>query len=469
MSDTVGRILVVDDNGVNRLKLQRILRAEHHEVVQASDGTQALEMLQGGAFDLVLLDIIMPGLDGYAVLTAMKASPDLREIPVIVVSAIDEQESTVRCIEIGADDYLLKPVNPVFLKARLDACIRRKRLRDLEQAYLQREIMMRQNEKLATLGRLSAGFTHELNNPASAIRRGASHLETAIGQDRTALLDLAEFPAVLHELLASGAPEQPHAALTPLERSDLESAVGDWLEEQGISLPWELAPDLVAGGVRPPALDRMRQVWPREALEPALRWMASELVKARVLTEIAEASGRISDLVMALKRYTYLDRAPVQNANVHEGLESTLVMLNSRLGRGIIVNREYAENLPLIEAYSSELNQVWTNLIDNAAAAMQGQGELTIRTQPSRGGVLVEITDSGPGIPEQVLPHLFEPFFTTKPQGEGTGLGLNISHSIIHDKHHGDISVESRPGQTCFRVWLPLTLERTNVETVVAS
>ncbi|MFN8378934.1 MAG: response regulator [Anaerolineae bacterium] len=461
MTDAVGRILVVDDNGVNRLKLQRVLQVEGHSVEMAQDGTQALSALERTAVDLVLLDIMMPGMDGYDVLRTMKASPELRDIPVIVVSAIDEQESAVRCIEIGADDYLIKPVNPVFLKARLDSCIRRKRLRDLEQAYLKQEIMLRQSEKLATLGRLSAGLTHELNNPAAAIRRGAQHLSEALARDRDALKSLAEHPEALRDLLDIP-PSDPvsRPPLSPLDISDLESDAADWLEARSIPAVWDLAPDLVARGLTADDLQKAERDYGGGAFEPALRWLAADWVMGRVLAEVTEAAKRVSDLVMALKQYTYLDRSPVLNVNVHDGLENTLIMLNSRLGRGIQVHRDYAEDLPPIEAYSSELNQVWTNLIDNAAAAMNGQGELTLRTRQANGGVTVEVIDSGPGIPEAIQPNIFDPFFTTKPPGEGTGLGLNISHSIIVEKHHGEISVESIPGRTRFRVWLPLTLER---------
>lgn len=461
MAETVGQILVVDDNGVNRLKLQRILQAEGHSVVLAQDGEQALALVRAGQAELVLLDIVLPRLDGYAVLRAMKESPEHRDIPVIVVSAIDDQESAVRCIEFGAEDYLIKPVNPVFLKARLDSCLRKKRLRDLEQAYLNQEIMLRQSEKLATLGRLSAGLTHELNNPAAAIRRGAQHLEGALEDDRAALGRLINHPAALTALL--GGERNPGWGVTyrsPLEASDLEAAMGDWLESRRIESAWDLAPDLVARGLTTDDLARAEQTYTSDALEPALRWLAADYAIQRVLAEVAEAARRVSDLVMALKQYTYLDRSPVLNVNVHEGLDNTLIMLQGRLGRGIQVHKDYSDDLPAIEAYSSELNQVWTNLIDNAAAAMNGQGVLTLRTRKDRGGVIVEVEDNGPGIPEAIQPNIFDPFFTTKPQGEGTGLGLNISHSIVVEKHHGEIGVESRPGRTCFRVWLPFTIGR---------
>ena len=177
-----------------------------------------------------------------------------------------------------------------------------------------------------------------------------------------------------------------------------------------------------------------------------------------MLDEIAEGTKRISEIVRALKTYSYLDQAPVQNVNLHEGLENTLVMFRSRLKQGINVQRDYAADLPTIEAYGSELNQVWTNIIDNAIAAMNGQGEIILRTRREGGWVVVEITDSGPGIPPEIQAQVFDPFFTTKPPGEGTGLGLNISHNIVVQKHKGEIAVNSRPGQTTFQVRLPLVI-----------
>jgi signal transduction histidine kinase len=190
-----------------------------------------------------------------------------------------------------------------------------------------------------------------------------------------------------------------------------------------------------------------------------LTWLVTGFTIFNILDEIGEGTRRISEIVKALKAYTYLDQAPVQNVDLHTGLENTLVMLRSRLKQGVIVHRQYAQDLPPIEAYGSELNQVWTNIIDNAIAAMNGQGEITLHTRREGNWVVVEITDTGPGIPKEIQSHIFDPFFTTKPPGEGTGLGLNISHNIIVQKHKGEISVTSQPGMTCFQVKLPLPLE----------
>lgn len=459
MAQEGGHILVVDDNRLNRLKLSASLEQQGHTVALAEDGSQALQMLGQRTFDLVLLDIVMPGMDGYQVLEQMKANSELCNIPVIVVSALDELDSAVRCIEMGAEDYLTKPFNSVFLKARLDSCLKRKRLRDLEQAYLQQEIMLRQSEKLATLGRLSAGMAHELNNPAAAVQRGSKQLQTLFDQHLDADQALDNRAHTLQDLSQIiRACQQKQLMMDPLARSDREYELASWLAQNQIDVAWELAPELVNMGLTTADLENLAARHSGLALAAILIWIASSFSILTVVTEINEAARRITDMVKALKTYTYLDRAPVQNVDIHEGLENTLIMLRSRLGRGITVYRDYAEHLPLIEAYSSELNQVWTNIIDNAVAAMNGQGELRLRTRQEGDRVVVEITDNGPGIPEDIQPRIFDPFFTTKPPGEGTGLGLNISYNIIVQKHKGEIGVVSQPGQTCFQVKLPLTL-----------
>ncbi|MDQ5864711.1 MAG: response regulator [Chloroflexota bacterium] len=458
-----GRILVVDDNRVNRLKLSLSLEQQGHTVALAEDGEQALDILQAQPFDVVLLDIIMPGLDGYQVLERVKSDAKLRDIPIIVISALDEIDSAVRCIEMGAEDYLPKPFNPVLLRARLNSSLQKKKLRDLEKAYLQQEFMLRQTEKLATLGRLSAGMAHELNNPAAAARRGASQLQATFShlqQTYTRLVQLnltGEQLKVLSSLdtLASEATRQS-IELDPLARSDLEAGLEDWLREQGVQNAWELAPSLVSLGYTPTeAPDHLQDFSPDE-LATVIEWLHNTYLTYSLLAEIDKGTERISDIIKALKAYSYMDQAPAQSVDVHEGLDNTLAILQSRLHPGVVVHREYATGLPRIEAYGSELNQVWTNLIDNAIDAMNAKGELTLRTHFDDNLVVVEIQDTGVGIPEAILAKIFDPFFTTKPPGKGPGLGLSVAHAIVAQKHGGSIEVFSQPGKTRFEVRLPL-------------
>lgn len=464
-SEQHGHILVVDDNRVNRLTLARNLEQQGHTVTLAENGEQALEMVRAESFDVVLLDIVMPGLDGFQVLARMKVDQDLRDIPVIVISALDEVESAVRSIEMGAEDYLPKPFDPVLLRARLRASLQRKKLRDLEVAYLRQEVALRQSEKLATLGKLSAGMAHELNNPAAAAQRGAGQLRAAVSQLQDAQLRVGALelaPAQRDTLLnldrvARERAMQP-SDMDAIAQSDRASQLEDWLQEQGVERAWEYAPILASMAYTTSDLAALGRVFSVQQRATVVAWLGQTYTVYSLLEEIAQGTGRIVDLVKALKTYTYLDRAPVQAVDVHEGLDSTLVMLRSKLKGGITVRREYAPDLPHIQAYASELNQVWTNIIDNAADAMEGKGEITLRTRREGEWVVVEIEDNGPGIPDSIQPTVFDPFFTTKPPGAGTGLGLSISHNIIVQKHGGTISVTSRPGKTRFVVRLPIQL-----------
>jgi signal transduction histidine kinase len=463
MTEEHGRILVVDDNRMNRIKLSLGLEQQEHTVGLAEDGQQALDMLRAQVFDLVLLDILMPGMDGFQVLEHLKADPALRDIPVIVISAVDEIDSVVRCIEMGAEDYLPKSFNPVLLRARLNASLQKKKLRDLEKRYLQQEVMLRQSEKLATLGKLSAGMAHELNNPAAAAQRGAAQLQSLFSRLQQAHLKLSDLnlsEAQREALLTLDRLAQANARkptyLDALARSDREAEWETWLDERGVENAWQVAPNLVSLGYGQDEVAALMANFSPAQFSAAMDWLNCSSTIYSLVEEIGQGAGRISEIVKALKAYTYLDQAPIQTVNLHDGLDNTLIILRSKLASGVTVHRDYAPDLPPIEAYGSELNQVWTNLIDNAIDAMNGQGEITLRTRHDGQWAIVEIEDNGPGIPPEIQPNVFDPFFTTKPPGQGTGLGLNISHNIIVQKHQGRIDIDSQPGKTRFEVRLPL-------------
>jgi signal transduction histidine kinase len=320
-----------------------------------------------------------------------------------------------------------------------------------------------QRERLLALGSLTAGLTHELNNPAAAaVRATASLRERVAGMrgklrllaagkfERADLESLIELQQRAVEKVAK-APE-----LDPLATSDAEDELSDWLEDHGIRDGWQLAPTFVQAGLDAEWLEKVQACVGGQMLEPALRWLNYTVETELLMNEIEDSTTRVSTLVGAAKQYSQLDRAPFQVVDVHDLLTSTLLMMSAKIGKGIQVVKDYDRSLPPIPAYPSELNQVWTNLIDNAVQAMDGTGTLTIRTARDEDNVLVEIGDDGPGIPADIQKRIFEPFFTTKPVGQGTGLGLDISWRIVVNKHHGDLRVESVPGDTRFQVRLPI-------------
>lgn len=324
------------------------------------------------------------------------------------------------------------------------------------------ESALRQSERMATLGTLAAGVAHELNNPAAATRRAADQLSEAFADLEAAHLRLdavAEVGDVRDVLRELEAHAREHAVrpsdLGTMERSDREAEMEDWLDDHDVEDAWDLAPTLVSQDLDTVDLDRLLARVGPQGLPVVLAWASSAFRVYLLAHDIGQGSARISEIVGALKSYSYLGQAPVQAVDLHEGIDNTLVILRSKLKHGIEVRREYGDVAP-VAAYGSELNQVWTNLLDNAADAMGGRGTLTIRTHQDGDWAVVEIVDDGPGIPSSVLHEVFDPFFTTKEPGEGTGLGLSTTYSIVTEKHHGTISVTSVPGETCFTVRLPI-------------
>jgi len=329
---------------------------------------------------------------------------------------------------------------------------------------------LRQSEKMAQIGTLTAGVAHELNNPAAAVKRGAEQLERAITMSAEAYeqlnsAGLSEEQWHTWDKLTKKA--QTQAARPPemdaLTRSDREYELEEWLEDLGIEDAWELAPDLVSIDFSAEDLATMADSFSPEQFAFVVKWLNTTYTMYNLLAELRQGAGRISGIVKALKTYSYLDQAPVQSVDVHQGLDDTLLILGHKLKGGPSVRREYDPNLPEIMGYGSELNQVWTNIIDNAAYALAdmpaGEGQILLRTEVDDDWISVRIEDNGPGIPKEIQGRLFEPFFTTKPPGVGTGLGLDISYNIVINKHRGDIKVTSEPGKTIFCVWLPVDMD----------
>ncbi len=328
------------------------------------------------------------------------------------------------------------------------------------------EALARQREKMSALGVLSAGLAHELNNPAAAARRAASQLSESFDTIEPLLVNLSrqldadQFEELLH-LRADAAAKQSHPAdLDSLTQSDLEDEIGTWLDDQEIENSWEIAPVLVSAGLDVQQLETLLDQVGAETLPTAIEWLNASLGAAGLLREIEQGSKRISELVKAVKSYSYMDQAPQQDIDIHEGIEDTLTIMAHKLrDKHVTIEKEFDRSAPKLTAFGSELNQVWTNIIDNAIDAMSdanGKGKLTIRTWGDDEDVWVELIDDGPGIPPDIQSRIFEPFFTTKEVGKGTGLGLDIAHRVIVTRHRGEIKLVSQPGETKFQIRLPI-------------
>jgi signal transduction histidine kinase len=318
------------------------------------------------------------------------------------------------------------------------------------------------HERLVALGSVTAGLTHELNNPVAAMLRASARLKEMLAEmrDKLGLLVRSQLPGDKLEAVAdlaarALASSRDAPTMSPIDASDREDVVATWLIDHGIEESWDMAPTLVAAGLGTDWLEELVQVTPPPHLDYGLSYPVRAIESDKLLDEIIHGVERISELLAAARQYTQMDRAPLQTFDVHEGLDATLTMLGHKLGDDIKVVREYDRNLPQLVAYPGELNQVWTNLIDNAIDAMGGQGTLTVLTRADGERLAVEIGDTGPGVPAEIRSRVFEPFFTTKDIGKGTGLGLDIAWRIVVGRHGGEISLESEAGDTRFVVVLP--------------
>lgn len=328
------------------------------------------------------------------------------------------------------------------------------------------ESVLQQNEKLSALGRLSAGLAHELNNPAAASLRAAKQLPDALSELQSLLLNISRLNLSAEQIksvtdLLSNLSDRAKTTppLTSLAQSDLEDTLTQWMEEHEIENAWELAPGLAQAHAAADDLAALANLVGQDALDEALIWIAGMLNMHTTLAALEQSTLRISEMIDAVMAYSALDESPLQTVNIHDGLENMLVIFGHAL-KHMTVHREYDTSLPLIAVYAGELDQVWSNLIDNAIDATDGRGQLWIRTMREEDFLVVEIADDGIGIPREIMPRIFEPFFTTKNIGEGAGLGLDIAYRIVVNRHNGDIRATSTPGDTRFRIYLPYHLEQ---------
>ena len=318
-----------------------------------------------------------------------------------------------------------------------------------------------QREKLISLGTMAAGLAHELNNPAAAARRATAHLRETTSRVQSLFCHLSRTLSAEHlQYLDATALDLSERLTTVspidhLERSDRANVITTWLETHDVATPWDLAPTFVSAGVDTQWLDDFVGKLPTTSRREAVCWLEARLNLTILLNQVEQSTGRIAELVKAVKSYSYMDQSPMQEIDIHEGIENTLTMLGYKL-KNVNLIRAFDRTVPRIMAYGSELNQVWTNLIDNAVHAVDGKGKICVGTFLEDNQVMIEIVDDGPGIPTEAQAHMFEPFFTTKSVGTGTGLGLVISNRIIADRHGGEIEFESKPGETRFKVRLPL-------------
>ncbi|HEY9740144.1 MAG TPA: ATP-binding protein [Coleofasciculaceae cyanobacterium] len=469
MANYQGNILVVDDTPENLHLLVRVLREKGYEVRPVPSGDLAVSAAQSFPPDLILLDIMMPEMDGYEVCSTLKADERTKDIPVIFISAINEVLDKVKAFEVGGVDYITKPfqVEEVLARVATHLALRslQKSLEEknkelgttLQQLQATQEELI-QSEKMAALGQLIAGVAHEINTPLGAISSSGNNLSNFWSNH------LLQFPAFLQELSPSRQSDflalleksiQKDTRLSTREQRQIKKSLVGQLESYGIEDAMTLANLLVGMGV----YDDIHSLLPlfKDPEGENLLKTAYQFANAQTsIRNINTASERAAKIVFALKTYARYDStANKVKAQIAEGIETVLTLYYNQLKRGIKVLKKYDDSLPSILCYPDELNQVWTNLIHNALQAMDYQGTLTIEVKKQDDTLLVSVIDSGKGIPPEIMPKIFQPFFTTKPAGEGSGLGLDIVKKII-EKHQGKIEVKSVPGQTTFTVFLPM-------------
>ncbi len=465
-----GNILVVDDTPANLHLLIDILSKQGYEVRPAPNGKFALSAAKGMPPDLILLDIMMPGMNGYEVCQQLKADERTKDIPVIFVSAINEVLDKVKAFSIGGVDYITKPFQVEEVLARVQAHLAIRNLQtSLEKKNAEltttlhqlktTQAQLIQSEKMAALGQLIAGIAHEINTPLGAIRSSINNIAGFFTENLLAL------PAFFQELSAENQQyffalmeksSKQTASFSSKEKRQIRKALQQQLEEIGIKEADNLASNLVTIGI----YEDIQAFLPllQDPERDKLLKTAYDLASFQKSTKtIMTATDRAAKIVFALKSYARYDNFEEKlQANIVEGIETVLTLYHNQLKQGVEVVRNYQE-LPPIWCYPDELNQVWTNLIHNAVQAMNNQGTLKISVTQQETYLKVQITDSGCGIPEEIMPRIFEPFFTTKPAGEGSGLGLDIVKKIV-EKHQGEIEVLSKPGETVFTVFLPINL-----------
>ena len=465
-----GNILLVDDHPENLLALEAILDCLGQNLVKANSGKEALRCILNQDFALILLDVQMPEMDGFETAKLIRERETSLYTPIIFLTAYSTSDNLVfKGYSLGAVDYLIKPISPEILKSKVTVFVDLfKKTEEVKRQAAQLQIcdlqvLSQQHEKLIALGKLAAGLAHELNNPASAARRAAGHLGDKMQVIQALALRCIEqhlTPTQLERLLNLKHDAIKHTAtlnhLDSLAQIDLEDELMEWLESHGVADGWRLAPTLAAGGLNTLALEAVFEQMATDALNDVLTWLEATLAVASVVNVLEQSSDRIFEIVKAVKAYSYMDQAPQQCVDLHDGLDNTLTILGYKLkSRRVTVIREYEHNLPSIRAHGSALNQVWTNLIDNAIDAVDEGGTVWLRTSSNKKYVIVEIADNGPGIPPEIQSRIFEPFFTTKEVGAGTGLGLEIAYRIVVGQHNGDIHCYSLPGYTRFQVCLP--------------